>query len=40
MMNDMKILSLRLAALMAAMMMTMMTSAQQNDSLSIDTTMW
>ena len=36
----MKRVSLRFAALMAAMMMTMMTSAQQNDSLSTDTTMW
>ena len=36
----MKRVSLRFAVLMAAMMMTMMTSAQQNDSLSIDTTMW
>ena len=32
--------SLRFAALMAAMMTTTMTSAQQNDSLSTDTTMW
>ena len=32
--------SLRFAALMAAIMMTMTTSAQQNDSLSTDTTMW
>ena len=31
---------MRFAALMAAMMMTTMTSAQQNDSLSTDTTMW
>ncbi len=38
--NDMKNVSLRFAALMAAMMMTTMTSAQQNDSLSTDTTMW
>ncbi len=36
----MKNVSLRFAALMAAMMMTTMTSAQQNDSLSTDTTMW
>ena len=36
----MKKVSLRFAALMAAMMMTTMTSAQQNDSLSTDTTMW
>ena len=36
----MKRVSLRFAALMAAMMMTMMTSAQQNDSLLTDTTMW
>ena len=32
--------SLRFSALMAAIMMTMTTSAQQNDSLSTDTTMW
>jgi hypothetical protein len=32
--------TMRLAALMAAMMMTMMSFAQQNDSLSTDTTMW
>lgn len=36
----MKRVSLRFAALMAEMMMTMMTSAQQNDSLLTDTTMW
>ena len=32
--------SLRFAALMAAMMMTMMTFAQSNDSISTDSTMW
>ena len=37
-MNDMK--TMRLAALMAAMMMTMTTFAQSNDSISTDTTMW
>jgi hypothetical protein len=39
-MNDMKNVSLRFAALMAAMMMTMMAFAQSNDSISTDTTMW
>ena len=32
--------TMRLVALMAAMMMTMMTFAQSNDSISTDTTMW
>ena len=36
----MKRIGLRFAALMAAMMVTTMMSAQQNDSLSTDTTMW
>ena len=36
----MKRISIRFAVLIAAMMMTMMTFAQQNDSLSRDTTMW
>ena len=36
----MKRISLRLAALMAAMMMTMTMTAQSNDSISTDTTMW
>jgi len=36
----MKRISLRFAVLIAAMMMTMMLFAQQNDSLSRDTTMW
>ena len=36
----MKNVSLRFAALMAAMMMTMMAFAQSNDSISTDTTMW
>ena len=40
MMNDMKKISLRFAALMAAMMMTVLTFAQSNDSISTDTTMW
>ena len=40
MMNDMRNVSLRLAALMAAMMMTMTTFAQMNDTISTDTTMW
>ena len=40
MMLEMKRISLRFAALMAAMMMTMTTSAQMNDSISTDTTMW
>jgi len=38
--NDMKKIVFRMTALMAAMMMTMMTFAQSNDSLSTDTTMW
>ena len=38
MMNEMK--TMRLAALMAAMMMTMTMAAQLNDSLLTDTTMW
>ncbi len=40
MMNDMKKVSLRFAALMAAMMMTMTMTAQLNDSISTDSTMW
>ena len=36
----MRNVSLRLAALMAAMMMTMTTFAQMNDTISTDTTMW
>ena len=36
----MKRSSLRFAALMAAMTMTVMAFAQQSDSLSTDTTMW
>ena len=40
MMNDMRNVSLRLAALMAAMMMTMTTFAQMNDSILTDSTMW
>ena len=40
MMNEMKNVSLRFAALIAAMMMTMTTFAQSNDSISTDTTMW
>ena len=36
----MKNVSIRFAALIAAMMMSMMTFAQLNDSISADTTMW
>jgi hypothetical protein len=38
--NNMKRSSLRFAALMAAMAMTVMAFAQQSDSLSTDTTQW
>jgi hypothetical protein len=39
-MLEMKRISLRFAALMAAMLMTMTMTAQSNDSISTDTTMW